>query len=407
MGANDTINGGLIGFGMRGPNLLQSIKRIGRDRKQRVQLYASCEIYERRAEMLKTRGRPQVSYHNYEDMLADDNVDCVFIAVPDQWHMRISIDAMRAGKDVYCEKPMTLRWEEAQAVARVQEETGCVFQVGAQSASEDRFWQARKLIGNGVDGAIGKVLHFQTSYNRNVPGGDWNYKIHDDCTPETLDWDRWLGPAQQRPFSRERFFRFRKYWDYSGGLATDLLYHQLSHMSVALGFPVPVRVTSNGGIYVHNDGREVPDTFSINADYEGGFSGTLFATAGNDSNLEECIRGEHAKMTWEANAVVLHPQAAWDEQVREAIKDIEGIEIEEIERGGRKLLKTVRMGTGQDKSRNGMGHVRNFFECMRSREKPTLNAQDGAKVMTTIGLGIQAYRENRVMQFDPEKLEVI
>jgi hypothetical protein len=227
-----------------------------------MKVIAVCDIYEPRKQRAKDICGGQL-FHEYTDLLALDDLDAVVIATPDHWHARISIDAMNAGKDVYCEKPMTLYWEEAKEVARTQALTGRVMQVGAQSASEDRVWKANEVIRSG---ALGKLLWSQGGYSRNSRDGEWNWYIEPEASPQNLDWKRFLGSAPQRPFDPERFFRFRKYWDYSGGIATDLFYHTLAHMEIALTPEFPRRVSAGGGIFIFHD-REVPDTFHMLIDY--------------------------------------------------------------------------------------------------------------------------------------------
>ncbi len=403
LGANERINLAVIGHGMRGPQLIDQIHRLPEEANAKIA--AVCEIYDRRKEEIKAKAGLPKCHHDYGEILADPDIDALVIAVPDHWHLQMSLDAMRAGKDVFVEKPMTLRWREAKMIRDVQRKTGRVVQVGAGSASEDLWWQARELIGEGGAGLIGKVVHFQTSYNRNIPGGDWNYKIHADANEKTVDWDLWQKHAAHQfewnDSGAERFFRFRKYWDYSGGVATDLLYHKLAHMVLALGFPFPRKVVANGGNYVHFD-REVPDTFTVLADFENDCSGMLLATGGNRDNIIEAIRGEHGTMTFEGDHVVIRPQRPFMSAVQEKAGQYDDLEILERQQGGRHTIETIRRRT-QPRS----GHMLNFIQCMRSRKLPHLNAEAGYRVMTTIGLAIEAYRENRVKLFDPEKQEVL
>lgn len=403
LGANERINLAVVGHGMRGPQLIDQIHRLPEDAN--VKIAAVCEIYDRRKAAIKSQAGLATCYHDYQEILADPGIDALVIAVPDHWHLQMALDAMAAGKDVFLEKPMTLHWHEAKRIRDVQRETGRVVQIGAGSASDDTWWQARELIGDGETGLIGKVVHFQTSYNRNVPGGDWNYRIYEDANEETVDWDLWQKHAAHEfawsDSGAERFFRFRKYWDYSGGVATDLLYHKLAHMALALGFPFPRRVVANGGNYVHFD-REVPDTLTILVDFENNCSGTLLATGGNRDNIVEAIRGEHGTMTFEGGQVVIRPQSPFMSAVQEKAQSYEDLEILERQRGGRRTIESIRRRT-QPRS----GHMLNFIECMRSRELPHLHADAGYRVMTTIGLAVEAFRENRVRLFDPVAEDVV
>ncbi len=259
----EVIGVGIIGVGGMGGSHLEDIcakEKAG----EKVQLRAISDVYMRRQEYRKrwvksNAGHDIDAYTNYKKLLERDDIHAVIIATPDHWHAPISMHAMDAGKDVYCQKPVTLTIEESLDVRDKACETGRVFQCGAQGSSEDFWWQARKFI---KQGGIGKVLWAQADYSRNSAGGpddrggEWNWHIDDDATDDPkageayVDWQQWLGPAPKRPFSKPRFFQFRKFWDYSGGIATDLLYHVLAPLTIALDAKAPERATANGGIYL-------------------------------------------------------------------------------------------------------------------------------------------------------------
>ena len=325
---------------------------------------------------------------------------------------------MEAGKDVYCEKPVTLYWQQAREIARTAERTGRVFQCGAQSASEEIWWKARQLI---QDGLIGKLIWTQGGAFRNNPKGDWNWTIDPTANPSNVDWDMWLGwrwkRAPRRPWEPERFFRFRKFWDYSGGIATDLLYHGLSHLLVALGAEFPVRVTATGGNYVFgksNDNREVPDSFFVTIDYPGGHTVVLPSTQVNQNGLADAIRGQHGTMTFDSERGILvrpEPPFAADMEQKISSGKFPGA------RAGVCEERTRKPAAGQNAAVpltclefpvvSQRDHMMNFLDCVRSREKPTLNADLAYKVMVAIGLSVEAFRRNRVMRFDPFRQEVL
>ena len=182
---------------------------------------------------------------DYRKILENKDVDVVLIATPDHWHAKMSIDAMEAGKDVYCEKPMTHTIDEARRVAETTKRTKQVFTVGVQSTADPRWRMANKMI---TDGKIGHVMQGQTSYYRNSDGGQWRYyKLTKDMTPKTVDWKMFLGTefglAPDQPFNRARYAQWRCYWDFGGGMYTDLFVHQLTHLILAMGvrFPQPGR----------------------------------------------------------------------------------------------------------------------------------------------------------------------
>lgn len=385
VGANERINIGIIGVGGRGRALMNMLMDLAKKPSVNIAVVAVCDVYERRLRDAASRSGAK-PYRDYHDLLNHPDLDAVVIATPDHWHARMTIDAMKAGKDVYCEKPMTRYWEEAKEVARVARETGRVTQIGAQSASDERYWKAHEII---ASGGIGKLVWSQSGSYRNVPSGDWNWPIDRNAGPnkkglDHIDWQRWLGPAPKRPWEPERFFRFRKFWDYSGGQATDLLYHSLSHMEIALGPEFPKRVVASGGNYVftlQNDNREVPDTFHVLIDYPSKHTVVLTATQVNKTRAPEMIRGRKGNISFEKWAVIVTPEEPFKDEVNK----------QRI----------------QCRPRRDTDHMVNFLECMRTRKECTLNAQVGYKVMVAIGLSTLAYRHNKVLLFDPEREEVI
>ena len=224
----------------------------------------------------------------------------MLICVPDHWHARMSIDAMKAGKAVYCEKPMVRAVEEGPDVIAAQEQTGAVFQVGSQYASSILYDKVRDLI---KDGAIGKLHAIEARYNRNSSIGAWQYSIPTDASPQTVDWDRFLGDAPKRPFDATRFFRWRNYRDYGTAVAGDLFVHLLTGIHHATGALGPTRIAAMGGLRYWKDGRDVYDvimglldypetdahpgfTLSLQTDFEdGGGGGTMFRFVGTDGAI--------------------------------------------------------------------------------------------------------------------------
>ncbi|MEW6360151.1 MAG: Gfo/Idh/MocA family oxidoreductase [Planctomycetota bacterium] len=374
LGANDRINMGVIGVGGMGGGHLQRLVEWSETGVEKIKVIGVCDIYEPRKERAQKICGGKV-FHEFEEMVQWKELDAVVIATPDHWHAPISIAAMEAGKDVYCEKPMTRYWEEAKKVAEVQERTGRVFQCGAQGSSDDAWWQARKLL---QEGAIGKLIWSQAGAFRNCPTGDWNYHVETNATPKNLDWDRFLGSAPKRPFDPERYFRFRKYWDYSGGLATDLLYHSMGPFQVAFGTEFPCRVVASGGNYVHFD-REVPDTYHTLVDFPSGHTLALFSTQASETGLPVMIRGQEATIHFESPGLVVRPEKPFSDK--------------------RKELRIQRQPRAN--------HMSNFIECVRTRKTPHLDAKKAYAAMVAIALGVESYRQKKVMLFDPEKEQLI
>jgi len=378
LGANGRINVGVIGCGGMGSHHLRRLVNASEAGELNVKVIAVCDIYEpRKLRAKETCGG--TAYHDYRKLLDNKDIDVVWIAVPDHWHARMSIDAMEAGKDIYCEKPMTRYWHEAKEVYRTVLRTRRVMQIGSQGCSDNSWKQAHELI---KEGKIGKLVWAQTSIGRNSKAGDWCYHVDVDAGPHNLDWNAFLGSAPKRPFDPERFFRWRKYWDYSGGIATDLFSHVLHALIKAIGPEFPRRVVAGGGVYVHKD-RETPDTFHMIADYPGEYSVVVVSSQANEQGLPVVIRGHEATMYLSGGNISIRPERIYAEDREELTVKVKPV--------GDVLA----------------AHHRNFLECVRTREWPNCNAELGYKVAVAYLLSVECYRENKVKLFDPVKEDVI
>lgn len=392
IGANDRINVGFVGCGGR---MNAHIRRIVERSKERgdVQAVAVNDIWDKRKQRAReaTGVDERSVYHDYREVCARPDIDVVVIASPDHWHYAQTMDALRNGKDVYLEKPMTYTVDEAKEIAEVVKATGRVLQVGSQYASMDHFWKARKAI---KDGLLGEVVWASGGFGRNRnQRGEWNYTIDPDATEKTLDWKAFLGSAPKRPFDPERYFRWRKYWDYSGGIATDLFYHSVSPLLVAIGGEFPLRVTASGGIYLQKD-REVPDTFFMNVDYPA-WTMQLACSVGSGVGAPLVVHGSKATLFIGQNSeslvntqMELVPDQEYrDEFVKKTGVDVMKIDVEPVPRGAHP-------------------HMDNFLECVRSRQEPNLPASLGYQAMAAIGMGVQAYRQHEVLFFDRRRERV-
>jgi predicted dehydrogenase len=305
----------------------------------------------------------------------------VLIASPDHWHGQMALDALTAGKDVYLQKPMTYTIDEARVVSETAARLKRVLQVGSQGLSAPTTHKLRELI---EKGEIGDLLWAQATSSRNSILGEWNWTVEPQGTPETIDWKRWLGSAPARPFSAERYFRWRKYWDYSGGIATDLFYHSLGPLVFAMGAKFPTAVSASGGIYVQKD-REVPDTYATTIEYPNFYitlSGSMANAAGNRYH-GPAIYGHKGTITLERGGVVVTP---------------ESLTVGSFDKKKDPQPKFYEVAPQADAHR---AHTDNFFACMRSRKAPNLNAELGYQIMVAIRLGVDAFRSRQTLLFDP------
>lgn len=392
---DEVIGLGIIGIGGMGGSHLEDI--CGKEKNgMKIQLRAVSDVYIRRQEYRKkwvksNTGRDIDAYTDYRKLLDRDDIHAVIIATPDHWHALNAIHAMEAGKDVYCQKPVTFTTEEAVEVRNKVLETGRVLQCGAQGSSNDFWWQARKFIKNG---GIGKVLFAQADYSRNSAGGpddrggEWNWHIDTDATDDPkageayVDWQQWLGPAPKRPFSQPRFFQFRKYWDYSGGIATDLLYHLLAPITIALDAKAPERAVGSGGIYVQHDDREVPDTFVMTLDYPDDYTVFLTSSMANRQNNATVIRGHKATIRpGDAGAM----KVTAEDEFKEWFKK---------EYGAEEIVVNAEPRAE---------HMDNWLDCIRTRATPHLDAETAYRAMAGIKMGVESYRQDKVIFWDGEK----
>jgi len=401
IGANDRINIGVIGVGGRGNSDARNFARFG-EKNNACQIVAVCDVYEKRkrlaAEHFKCEG-----YLDYREVLARPDVDAVIVATPDHWHAKIALDAMDHGKDVYLEKPMCHTNEEARQLVNTVKETKRILQVGSQTTSADQWWKAKKAI---ADGMIGQMIMSQGSYHRNSTEGEWNWPIDKEAGPDGkgdnyIDWKTWLGPAPKRAYDADRFFRFRKYWDYSGGIATDLFYHVVAPLNICWSEPqFPHKVSASGGIYIFKDEREVPDTFHLLADYSAGHSLVLSSSMANSQHIPGLIRGHEGTIIMVDHGMFERPTPAIT--VKPEVRQGKAI-------GGEKYAS--KFGTAEIKipvEQTDMmaAHIDNFLSSMHTREKPHLDVETGARAQIVINLAVQSYREGRTLYWDEKNWKV-
>lgn len=407
--ANSKIGIGIIGVGGRGTALFRDLQaRAGNG--DAIEIVAVCDVWDRRTQdRVRDTGGSAKGYRDYRELLAQPGVDAVVIATPDHWHSKQTIDAMQAGKDVYCEKPLTLYLDQAKQVAKVAQQTGKLLQCGAGSGSDGSWWTAGEIV---KAGGIGPVIWLQGGAFRNDPGGDWNWPIQ-PCKPGVdLDWDLWLGHkfglAPKRPYDPERYSRFRKYWDYSGGLATDLLYHVYAHLAIAIGHDLPYRVTANGGQPIHNlknDKREVPTLFTIQADYPNQSTCFMIGSQECDDAIPDVVRGQKAVLMPGGPGLVIRPQGPFRSELLDMARTMDcykGAEVRTHKDGDKTVLDEIVVPR-----RYSFDHMGNWLECLRTRKQPTMDAQKAYHVMVPIALSVMAYRQSKVIYFDPKTESVV
>jgi predicted dehydrogenase len=350
---------GMIGVGARAHQVMESIKKA-----PGAEIVSVCDAYAGRITraIARTDGRAK-AVEDYTDILGDPAIDTVFVVSPDHWHAKHVIESLEAGKHVYCEKPLTYTVDEGLDIAKAVERSGKVLQVGSQGISSPAEKMAAQMI---REGRLGRVTMVRANYNRNSASGAWIYPIPPDASPETVNWKKVLGPAPKRPFDLARFFRWRCYEDYSGGIATDLFVHLCTTIHRLMGTGAPQDVMAMGDLYRWGDSRNVPDTLNAILRYREGFTVTLSSTFNNGSGgtgfeflgTEGSLSVGAATLTFTAERKTESTKwvtDSWPEELQQAYESANAVRSPRVEPEETKL----RGGDATDL------HVANFFASVR------------------------------------------
>ncbi len=309
---SETVRFGMIGIGMQGTGLLATAIRL-----PGVECAGACDLYDgrhvRANEIIQeVTGRSVPTTRRYQDLLDNKEIDCVVVAVPDHWHQQIIVDACNAGKDVYCEKPMTHRVAEGFEIISAADKNNRIVQIGSQRRSSIVYAKARELVGQG---AIGDVVLVEGGMGRNDPCGAWVYPPPPDLSPQNLDWETWQGDAPKRPFDPIRFARWRGFQDYGEGIPGDLFVHVLTGIHYVMNVTAPpARALSVGGLFRwKDDGRDQPDEMATLYDYPS-FRAVIRVTLNTD--LAEVTRflGTRGMIEIRDDRLTLSPQDGQDHE---------------------------------------------------------------------------------------------
>ena len=379
-GANDRIGIGFIGTGGRcGAHLgiINSFKESGVAQPIAVQ-----DVYRPRLVAASQATGNTKMYDTHEELLENKDVDIVCIASPDRHHAQQTIDAINAGKDVFCEKPLThwSQFEMAKKIEQVAKEKGKLVQVGTQHMADDNYPKIIELI---RDGVIGKPVHVQCSFFRR---GDWGERMpipdHNAKPGPDLNWERFLGDAPKVDFSVSRFFQWRLFWDYAGGPATDLLVHTFTPIFCVLELDFPQRVFGGGGTFQYN--RQVPDQCNIIADYKDGPSVVMTNSLSNHVPCDTQIRGTDGIISW---------------GMLQGGKEY-GVRIVPFGEGKKEILIPW---AGQGDTGKLWS---NLLECVKTRKTPMCPIEMAVRVQAPLSMGILSHLENKVAMFDFEKQSI-
>jgi predicted dehydrogenase len=317
-------------------------------------------------------------YADYKQLLARPDIHAVLIASPEHWHHQHAIDAILAGKDVYCEKPMCLRLQNAIDLHNTANANpDIIVQVGTQKMALPSYLKATDMIKQGL---IGTPTCGQTSYCRNTPGGEWNYyEVKDEWTEKDVDWPAWCGPLGSMPFDRYVLNRWRRYRKTSTGIIGDLLVHVMTPMMMAVDQGWPVRVTASGA-HIIDKAMDNHDTVNVLAEFQTGFQLIVMGATNNDTGLTPIIRGPKGNIEVNDGSVRFLPQREYSEGVDEQKPKLDNI------------------GDDQDQ------HRFNWLKCLRTRSHPPSDTAMGLKVVTICDLATRSLWEGGTWSFDPKTL---
>jgi predicted dehydrogenase len=404
---NDSINIALIGAGGMGvQDTVTALQVPG------TKLVAVCDLYDGRLRDAKTKwGADLFTTRSYKEILNRKDVDAVIVATPDHWHQQISIDALKAGKHVYCEKPMVHSIGEGPAVIKAQQEAGKIFQVGSQGVSSLGNEKARELL---KTGAIGILNYAEGFWARHSPTGAWQYPIPADASPQNVDWETYISNTTKRPFDATRFFRWRNYRDYGTGMSGDLFVHLFSSLHFITSSYGPNKVYASGGLRYWKDGREVPDvllgTFdypeasahpafnlSLRCNFVDGTSGTTYLKlVGSEGSMD---------ITWDSVTLKRNKTFASDDPFY----------IEQMKKAGtpvserKKMLPPEEYTFAAEKGYLGgpYDHFVNFFNAIRNGGKVVEDAVFGYRAAAPALLCNDSYNKDTAILWNPEKMELI
>jgi predicted dehydrogenase len=377
-GAGERLRVGVIGCGGMATDHMNTLLKM--KESDNVEVIAVCDVYQKRLEKAAqlTGGEP---YKNYRALLANKNIDYVLIATPEHWHYQMTLDAASAGKHIYCEKPMTHDAEQARRVVAKVRQAGVKMQVGVQGMSDDSYEAANRYV---KEGALGDVVMAQIDYSRNYRGDFWSGPYDPDVKPGVnLDWNAFLGPAPKRPFDPDRFFYWRRYWDYSSGIASDLFIHRVTRIIRSCGLEFPERGVATGGKFHFRDSKaEIPDTFNVLLEYPNGPNVVLISSMANDTPIEHVLRGHKATLQFTRTGFTIKPQSLY-------AKDMQ--EITHKKTGGEDIDL----------------HHRNLMAAIRSNEPLKCDCQLGYYGVVACHLGVLSFRKRQYMAWDKARQRIV
>ena len=400
--ASDRVRFGMVGVGMQGSGLLSTAIAL-----PGVQCAAACDLYDgRHVRAREIAGANLKTTRRYQELLADKDIDCIVAAVPDHWHRRIVVDAVSAGKDIYCEKPMSHSVADGVAMVAAAKKSGRIVQIGSQRTSSVLCAKARELVAKGV---LGDLQLVEGSLGRNNPNGAWVYPPPPDVSPATLDWDTWQGDVPKRPFDPKIFARWRCWKEYGTGVAGDLMVHLISGMLYTWGInEAPTRVVAMGGIRRFKDGRNMPDVHMSLFEYG---DVPVYIRLNLGSETPEVLRFLGSKgileltetsLTFTGQAGVDTAPSYYASSFPQAMRNeyVAKWHAENDPRPGEELLRDAVSYRG-DSYDDTRPHLWKFFQAVKTRQPVVQDAVFGHHAAIACHMANESHFQRRAMLFDP------
>jgi predicted dehydrogenase len=392
LGANERIRVGFIALGNRGDQVLDAFLK-----QTDCEVPAVCDIYQPYMDFASKKiGTSPKQFKDYRKLLEVKDLDAIAINTPDHWHALQMIEACAAGKDVYVEKPLALTVNEGRAMVNAARKYNRVTQVGIHRRSSAFVKEACDIVKSGY---LGKVMSVRAFHIQNEwPKGIGNPA--DSAPPPDFDWEAWLGPAPKRAYNKNRtFYRFRWFWDYSGGQLTNFGVHYLDSIHQGLGVDTPLAVTAMGGRLAIEDNREIPDTMEVVWMYPNNTLVT-FTQINANAHAAGLNRGE---IEFRGTKGTLYLQSNGYEVVPDAISPNEFFARTPLDRSldnwrkGAAPQITVKKGTGDADTKH---HARNFLDCVKSRAKTNCDIETGHRSTSAPLIGNIAFKTKSYLEWD-------
>ena len=422
LGANDRIRVGMIGFGIRGSQLIANVFA-----EPNTEVVAVSDLYDghlaHSLELAAGKSQPAPkTTKRYHEVLERKDVDAIVIAVPDFWHKQVCLDALAAGKDIYCEKPLLHKLDDGPTLISAVRDSGRMFQVGSQHVSSPHVIEAKKLI---EAGQLGTITQIKATWDTNTQISAWQMPVPSDASEKTIDWETYLAQSPHKvPFDAKRFFSWRRYLDYGEGLAGDVLVHIITTIHYIMGVKTaPPNVMAAGGRYIWNDGRDVYDAISILAQYS---DPNFFANY--EANQDNQYLGQHIYILGSKGTMDLtfgdykvyeenwparweYAVESWAKPQRDEFYTAHGMPLTPSRSFSMPSPpKVIAQSPKPDFSEYMRGfspHMKSFMDAVRSRKQPVEDVEMGVEAATTAILGNVSWAERLAVRWDPKSRSIL